>query len=358
MSPAPSAAGCSAPAARCSPAAELLVPVPLHWTRLFRRRYNQAALAGARDPRRRRPAGRGRLPGSPPPHAVAGSSRARWRASATCAARFACAARPQCRRQAGRPRRRRDDDRGDGRRMRARAEARRGGVGRRADAGAGIAGRGIIGRRIAERRSAERTAAMAEVEMYTTMFCPYCARARALLAEEGRRLRRDRHRRGAGAPRRDDPSAPAGAARCRRSLSTASISAAATTSWRSTAPASSTRSWASRDERRLSPPPASSSPRRATTSPISATVSDLVRRARDAGADFVMTPGEHRADRADRQVAAREGARRGEPSGARGAARCRARDRGVAADRLARGRHLARARHTGGRAPARQPLVS
>ena len=25
-------------------AAELLVPVPLHWTRLFRRRYNQAAL--------------------------------------------------------------------------------------------------------------------------------------------------------------------------------------------------------------------------------------------------------------------------------------------------------------------------
>ena len=26
---------------------------------------------------------------------------------------------------------------------------------------------------------------MAEVEMYTTMFCPYCARARALLQQKG-----------------------------------------------------------------------------------------------------------------------------------------------------------------------------
>jgi glutaredoxin 3 len=26
---------------------------------------------------------------------------------------------------------------------------------------------------------------MAEVELYTTMFCPYCARARALLARKG-----------------------------------------------------------------------------------------------------------------------------------------------------------------------------
>jgi glutaredoxin 3 len=29
------------------------------------------------------------------------------------------------------------------------------------------------------------TAAMAEVELYTTMFCPYCTRARALLKRKG-----------------------------------------------------------------------------------------------------------------------------------------------------------------------------
>jgi len=32
---------------------------------------------------------------------------------------------------------------------------------------------------------AERSAAMAEVEMYATMFCPYCSRARQLLQRKG-----------------------------------------------------------------------------------------------------------------------------------------------------------------------------
>ena len=46
---------------------------------------------------------------------------------------------------------------------------------------------------------------MAEVELYTTMFCPYCARARVLLERKGRRLHRNRYYRGTGAARRDDP---------------------------------------------------------------------------------------------------------------------------------------------------------
>jgi glutaredoxin 3 len=36
-----------------------------------------------------------------------------------------------------------------------------------------------------ERGSAAKAAAMAEVEMYMTMFCPYCSRARALLQQKG-----------------------------------------------------------------------------------------------------------------------------------------------------------------------------
>ena len=36
--------GCIAPEAEILAGADLLVPVPLHWTRLFQRRYNQAAL--------------------------------------------------------------------------------------------------------------------------------------------------------------------------------------------------------------------------------------------------------------------------------------------------------------------------
>jgi glutaredoxin 3 len=32
---------------------------------------------------------------------------------------------------------------------------------------------------------AEASAAMAEVELYTTMWCPYCSRARALLEKKG-----------------------------------------------------------------------------------------------------------------------------------------------------------------------------
>ena len=125
-------------------AAELLVPVPLHWTRLFRRRYNQAALLAnaihrAGGPpvaadclvRRRRTPSQGHL---------GPLARAR-----NVAGRLCRAAPRRCRRQAARHHRRRDDDGGYGRRMRARAEARRGGVGWRADAGAGLAGRGIIG---------------------------------------------------------------------------------------------------------------------------------------------------------------------------------------------------------------------
>jgi glutaredoxin 3 len=35
------------------------------------------------------------------------------------------------------------------------------------------------------RQSAEHGAAMAKVEMYSTMWCPYCARARTLLQKKG-----------------------------------------------------------------------------------------------------------------------------------------------------------------------------
>jgi glutaredoxin 3 len=63
--------------------------------------------------------------------------------------------------------------------MRPRSPAGGGRIRRRADAGAGIADRDIITVWI------WGIGAMAEVELYTTMFCPYCARARALLERKG-----------------------------------------------------------------------------------------------------------------------------------------------------------------------------
>ena len=59
-----------------------------------------------------------------------------------------------------------------------------------------------------------------------------------------------------------------------------------------------------------SPPPASSSPPDPTPSPTSPVVADLIRRARDAGADFIMTPeasnfiesGQQRRDKARREA--------------------------------------------------------
>ena len=119
--------------------ADLLVPVPLHWTRLFRRRYNQAALlaqaihAAGGPPvaadwlvRRRRTPSQGHLGPVARARNVRGA--------------FACAA---GRSVAGKRvvlDRRRADHRRDGRGMRPRAAPRRRRVRRRAGAGAGLAG--------------------------------------------------------------------------------------------------------------------------------------------------------------------------------------------------------------------------
>src|SRR5579884_484047 len=56
--------------------ADLVMPVPLHWTRLFARRYNQAGLL-AHAIRRRRPAGRRRLAGAAQADPVAGPAQRR-----------------------------------------------------------------------------------------------------------------------------------------------------------------------------------------------------------------------------------------------------------------------------------------
>jgi predicted amidophosphoribosyltransferase len=68
--------------------ADLLVPVPLHWTRLFQRRYNQAALlaqairsAGGPDVEI------GWFAAAAPRPKVTSDP---WRASATCAAPLCC----------------------------------------------------------------------------------------------------------------------------------------------------------------------------------------------------------------------------------------------------------------------------
>ncbi len=129
---------------------------------------------------------------------------------------------------------------------------------------------------------------MAQVELYTTGWCPYCARARALLESKGvaftdidldeePRRRDEMIRRAGGRPR------------CRRSSSMANISAAATTSSRSTAPASSTQA----GDRRMT--------HRFTAACIQYTagpdpepnlrhVAGLVRQARDAGRRFRHHP--------------------------------------------------------------------
>src|SRR5215468_587197 len=64
--------------------------------------------------------------------------------------------------------------------MRPCAEARRCALDQRADAGTGAADRGII-----ITMNSGVLLAMAEVELYTTPFCPYCVRARALLDRKG-----------------------------------------------------------------------------------------------------------------------------------------------------------------------------
>src|SRR5271165_6799513 len=129
--------------------ADLLVPVPLHWTRLFQRRYNQAALLA---------------------QAVHGAGGPRPRSLCD-----ACP--PQCRRQARGDHRRCNDDGGYGRGMRPRAEACGRRVHRRADPGTGAADRGM--------NQTARAVVRVGVELKTTPFCPYCVRARALLERKG-----------------------------------------------------------------------------------------------------------------------------------------------------------------------------
>ena len=121
--------------------ADLLVPVPLHWTRLFQRRYNQAALlaqairaAGGPEVaadwlvRRRRTPMQGRLGPA---------------ARAQCPRRLRNPAWPQLCREAGGGRRRCHDDRRNGRGVRPRIKAGGSRVGRGFDIGSSLAGRVI-----------------------------------------------------------------------------------------------------------------------------------------------------------------------------------------------------------------------
>ena len=103
---------------------------------------------------------------------------------------------------------------------------------------------------------------MAEVEIYTTMFCPYCARAHALCCSA-----RASPSSTSTSPRSRDgatrwSSAPAGGTTVPQIfIDGEHIGGSRRPRRRSTAPASSTPSSGSgRHERRISPPPASSSP--------------------------------------------------------------------------------------------------
>lgn len=129
---------------------------------------------------------------------------------------------------------------------------------------------------------------MAEVVMYSSPWCPYCSRAKKLLNEKGVQFEEiDVMMQ----PRKrvEMTERPKGGPRFRKSSSTASRSAAATTSTRSTVPASSTRCWDAPDGRLLTVAcvQVNAGPE---IEPNLHTVGDLILRAREAGADFITTP--------------------------------------------------------------------
>ena len=164
--------------------ADLLVPVPLHWTRLFQRRYNQAvllaqAMRAAGGPevaadwlvRRRRTPMQGHLGPAARERNVRGAFAMRGRRSV-----------------AGRRVVLVDDVMTTGATVdgvRPGAETRGSSLRRCFDPGTRAARRVVD---LALRSGSLKVSLvmrMAEVEIYTTMFCPYCARARALLERKG-----------------------------------------------------------------------------------------------------------------------------------------------------------------------------
>lgn len=110
--------------------AEIIAPVPLHWRRLLKRRYNQAALLSQGLAARSGRLGAPRSPGSPPRHGEPGQEEPRGQAAQRRRGLRrppALALPPQG--KARPPARRRDDHGRHGRGLRARLEARWGGGG-------------------------------------------------------------------------------------------------------------------------------------------------------------------------------------------------------------------------------------
>ncbi len=115
--------------------ADLLVPVPLHWTRLFMRRYNQAALLAQAVGRLGREESRAGHAGSPQAHAVARTlRRKRARQDRQRRVHRAAEAPPARRGQTHSSDRRCLHDRLDHRRLRSGAGEKRRSFGRRPDA--------------------------------------------------------------------------------------------------------------------------------------------------------------------------------------------------------------------------------
>ena len=329
--------GCGAPAPSSSPR-----PTCNCRCRCIGRGFSRAATTRRRCWRMRspsgRPAGRGRLSAAPPPHPLSRHNAMRSARRRNVAGAFAINAAGKIARQARSADRRRADHRRDGRGMRAGAEARRRGAGRCADPGARGARRNLMGAR--DRPDAardERSEDMAKVEIYSTMLCGYCARARGAAGAQraslsristcrGRRSQRDEMVERAGG--RTTRAANLHRRRAYRRLGRARRA-------RSRGQARPAAGHRARDD--ASPPPASSSMPAARSSPISAPRRELVRRARDAGADLIMTPEVSDMIEPRRALRAGEGARRSRASDARRVPRSGARDRRASAARLDRG---------------------
>ena len=178
---------------------------------------------------------------------------------------------------------------------------------------------------------------MARVEIYSSMFCGYCARAKALLERKGVAYEQyrcaGRHvaaRRDGGARRRPAPP-------CRRSSSTALISAARTNS--PPRPRRQARRAARTDDVSGSFTAACIQlTSAARSSPISPPPRTSSAAPRDRGAELIMTP--EVSDMIEPRGALARSRRRGPKpthADARRLPRARARDRGVAAARLDRG---------------------